>query len=96
MSQPADIGGKRLLSLSPENWIQWVTQLPQVKIEEFMSSDFQWVSRENDVLLNELQLRYNNHIPRRMRAYAALAEERYRWLVYPVDEELYHFLNNMQ
>jgi predicted transposase YdaD len=40
MSQPADIGGKRLLSLSPENWIQWVTQLPQVKIEEFMSSDF--------------------------------------------------------
>ncbi len=97
MSQPADIGGKRLLSLAPENWIQWVTQLPQVTIEEFMSSDFQWVSRENDVLvkvstpntgkflvLNELQLRYNNHIPRRMRAYAALAEERYRLPVYPV------------
>jgi predicted transposase YdaD len=35
-------------------------------------------------VLNELQLRYNLHMPRRVRAYASLAEERYRLPVYPV------------
>lgn len=59
--------------------------------------DFQWVSRENDVLLrvnspehgtflvlNEIQLRYTNRMPLRVRAYTALAEERYNLPVYPV------------
>lgn len=35
-------------------------------------------------MLNELQLRYNTRLPLRMRAYAALAEERYNLPVYPV------------
>ena len=56
-----------------------------------ISSTVQWVSRESDVLvrtyspqdgeflvLNELQLRYTSEMPRRIRAYAALAEERYK------------------
>ena len=55
------------------------------------------MSRESDVLvrayspqdgeflvLNELQLRYTPEMPRRMRAYAALAEERYKLPTYPV------------
>jgi len=36
------------------------------------------------LVLNELQLRYNPQMPRRMRAYAALAEERYKLPTYPV------------
>ena len=49
-----------------------------------------WISRESDVLirvespldgeflvLTQLQLRYNSKMPRRMRAYASLAEEKY-------------------
>jgi predicted transposase YdaD len=63
-----------------------------------MGSDFQWIGRENDILirtyspqdqqtflvLNELQLRYSEKMPRRMRAYAALAEEKYQLPTYPV------------
>jgi len=57
----------------------------------------QWISRENDILLkvtspekgiflllNELQLRYNAKVPRRMRAYTALVEQKYELPVYPV------------
>ena len=93
----ADIGGKRLISLAPDAWAKWVTQDPTVDATEIIGSDFQWVSRENDVLIkayspsigefliaNELQLRYNANMPARMRAYAALAEEKYGLPVYPV------------
>jgi predicted transposase YdaD len=98
MTKKADIGGKRLISLAPDAWVRWVTQMPEVRAREIISSDFQWLSRESDVLirayspqeqeeflvLNELQLRYNNKLPRRMRAYAALAEEKYQLPTYPV------------
>ena len=97
MAKAADIGSKRLISLAPDLWVQWVTQSPNVEAREIISSDFQWVSRESDVLvrayspqdgeflvLNELQLRYTSQMPRRMRAYAALAEERYKLPTYPV------------
>ncbi|WP_341528773.1 Rpn family recombination-promoting nuclease/putative transposase [Nostoc sp. UHCC 0302] len=60
-------------------------------------SEFQWISRESDVLirvtsleygeflvLNELQLRYQPQMPRWMRAYSALAEEKYNLPTYPV------------
>ncbi|MEB3233701.1 MAG: Rpn family recombination-promoting nuclease/putative transposase [Leptolyngbyaceae bacterium] len=97
MAKAADIGSKRLVSLDPDNWVKWVTQQNNVVAQEILSSDFQWVSRESDVLvkvhsptvktflvLSELQLRYTKWMPRRMRAYAALAEERYDCPVYPV------------
>ena len=64
---------------------------------EILNSEFQWISRESDVLirvaspqygeflvLNELQLRPSSQMPRRMRAYAALAEEKYKLPTYPV------------
>ncbi len=97
MVKKADIGSKRLISLAPDAWARWVTQIPDIIAQDILSSEFQWISRESDVLikayspthgefliLNELQLRYNNHMPRRVRAYSALAEERYRLPVYPV------------
>lgn len=96
MEKKADIGSKRLISLAPERWAQWLTQRP-VQVRELIDSEFQWLSREGDVLLrvccpdlgevliaNELQLRYTPKLPRRIRAYAALAEEKYQLPVYPV------------
>ena len=97
MAKVSDIGGKRLLGLAPGAWAKWVTQQDDVTALEILGSDFQWVSRENDVLmkahspahgdfliLTELQLRYTDKMPLRMRAYAALAQEKYRLPVYPV------------
>ncbi len=96
MAKAADIGGKRLISLAPDAWVKWVTQSPDVLAQEILACEFQWISRESDVVvkayhplgiflvLNELQLRYNTRLPLRMRAYAALAQEKYNLPVYPV------------
>lgn len=96
MTKKVDIGSKRLISLAPDNWVQWVTQRKDIRVKEFISSEFQWISRDNDVLikaenpegefliLNELQLRYNEVMPLRMTAYIALARERYNLPIYPV------------
>ncbi len=97
MAKSADISTKRLISLAPENWVKWVTQIPDIVVGEVLNSEFQWISRESDVLiraqspqygeflvLNELQLRYKPEMPKRMRAYAALAEEKYNLPTYPV------------
>ncbi len=97
MPKAADIGSKRLISLAPDAWVKWVTQRSNVVARRIVASEFQWISRDTDVLLeaydpeigkflilNELQLRYSAQMPRRMRAYAALAEERYNLPVYPV------------
>lgn len=97
MPKPADTSTKKLISLAPDNWVRWVTNIPDIKAGEILSGEFQWISRETDVLigatspefgnflvLNELQLRYINTMPRRMRCYAGLAEEKYQLPVYPV------------
>ncbi|MEH2205335.1 MAG: Rpn family recombination-promoting nuclease/putative transposase [Nostoc sp.] len=97
MAKVADIGSKRLINLAPDAWVKWVTQRPEVVAKEILGSEFHWISRETDVLLkaysathgdflllNELQLRYTAQMPLRMRAYAALAQERYRLPTYPV------------
>ncbi len=97
MAKTADIGGKRLIGLAPTAWVQWVTQQADVVAQEILGSEFQWVGRENDVLvkaysptqgefliLNELQLRYNTRLPKRMHAYATLAAEKYDLPIYPV------------
>ncbi|MCG9889722.1 MAG: hypothetical protein MH252_01440 [Thermosynechococcaceae cyanobacterium MS004] len=64
---------------------------------EILGSDFQWVSRENDVLMKahspahgdflilaELQFRYTDKMSLRMRVYAALDQEKYQLPVYSV------------
>uniref|UniRef100_UPI0036F2199C DUF4351 domain-containing protein n=1 Tax=Umezakia ovalisporum TaxID=75695 RepID=UPI0036F2199C len=93
----ADIGGKRLISLAPNTWVKWITQRSDLQVQDILNTEFQWIERESDVLLkvlspeigeflllNELQLRYNQKMPQRIRAYTALAEERYNLRVYPV------------
>ncbi|AFZ57832.1 Rpn family recombination-promoting nuclease/putative transposase [Anabaena cylindrica FACHB-243] len=97
MVKKADISTKKLISLAPENWVKWVTQIVDITTGEILNSEFQWISRESDVLvkatspqygeflvLNELQLRYKPEMPKRVRAYAALAEEKYNLPTYPV------------
>lgn len=98
MTKKADLGSKRLIGLDPDSWVRWVTGIAGITAREIIDSDFQWPSRESDVLvrvyspatdtqflvLNEIQLRYSDRMPRRMRAYAALAEEKYRLPAYPV------------
>ncbi|MBK7200450.1 Rpn family recombination-promoting nuclease/putative transposase [Candidatus Amarolinea dominans] len=96
MPKVADIGGKRLISLAPDAWAQWVTQRNDVVAREVVTSEFQWISRASDVLmrcfspeqgeflqLTELQIRYKPGL-RRMRAYAGLAEETFHLPVFPV------------
>ncbi len=51
MTKAADISTKRLISLAPNNWVRWVTEIPNVVAQEILSSDFQWISRESDVLI---------------------------------------------
>ncbi|NEO74275.1 Rpn family recombination-promoting nuclease/putative transposase [Moorena sp. SIO3H5] len=97
MAKRADIGSKRLISLAPNAWVQWVTGNPQVRASQLLDAEFQWISRESDVILkasspehqeflilNELQLRYDQNMPQRMRNYVALAEEKYNLSAYPV------------
>jgi predicted transposase YdaD len=51
MAKKADIGSKRLISLAPDAWVQWVTQQPEVISQEIIETEFQWISRESDVLI---------------------------------------------
>ncbi|MBD2676607.1 MULTISPECIES: Rpn family recombination-promoting nuclease/putative transposase [Nostoc] len=97
MTKPADISTKKLISLAPNNWARWVTGISDIVTGEILNTEFQWISRQSDVviqaesphygkflILNELQLRHTAEMPRRMRAYAALAEEKYKLQTYPV------------
>lgn len=97
MSRNVDIGARRLVSLSPTAWARWLTGDETVKSLDLLSGEFQWVGRSNDVLLkvessthglflivNEIQFHADKHMAKRMRAYAALAEERYDLPIYPV------------
>jgi predicted transposase YdaD len=97
MNKAANVSTKKLISLAPNNWARWVTGIPDIVTGEILNTEFQWISRQSDVvipaespqygkflILNELQLRYTSEIPRRMRAYTALAEEKYKLPIYPV------------
>ena len=93
----ADISSKRLIALAPDGWVKWVTQTPDMVAQKLLDSEFQWISRETDTLikayspttgeilaLNEFQFRPDPRMPRRIRAYTGLAEEKYNIPVYPV------------
>ena len=97
MAKTVDISTKKIISLSPNQWVKWVTQIPDITVQEVLNSEFQWISRENDVLirakspeygnflvLNEVQIRYKSEMPYRVNAYVALAREKYRLPIYPV------------
>lgn len=97
MAKTTDIGSKRLISLTPDDWVRWVTGRPDAVTREIISGEFQWLSRATDVLMRaalpvigeflvliEFQLRYQKRMPKRVRAYAGLAEEKYDLPVYCV------------
>ena len=97
MPKIADTGSKRLVSLAPTPWVRWLTGDATLQVVEFLSEEFQWVSRVDDILIkvqsathgtflvvNEIQLRPDANMAYRMRAYTALVEERYRLPVFPV------------
>ena len=97
MTRRADIGSRRLISLAPTAWVRWLLGDDRLEATDLLSADFQWVSRESDALIrvhspdhgnfvvvNEIQLRYDPRMPRRLWVYAALAYERYGVPVYPV------------
>ncbi len=97
----ADTGSKWLIGHSPEAWVRWVLQDPTLQVEAQLSTEFQHLTRLSDSLLRvsrtgdpflvltEVQLRPDRRMPRRLRAYAALAEEKYDLLVYPI---VFHLL----
>jgi len=92
----ADISSKYLLTGEPEKWIRWLLEDATVQVEERLSGEFQFILRQSDelfrlrgqhgpfVLVVEIQLRVDPRMPRRVRAYTALAEEKYNLSVYPV------------
>jgi len=92
----ADISSKYILAGEPVEWVRWLLQDTTVQVEECLSGEFQFILRHSDelfrvqgqqgpfVLLLEVQLHADLRMPRRMRAYAALAEEKYDLPVYPV------------
>ncbi|MBW4556629.1 MAG: Rpn family recombination-promoting nuclease/putative transposase [Trichormus sp. ATA11-4-KO1] len=97
MAKSSDISSKKIISLAPDKWVKWVTNIPDTIVKEILNSEFQWISRENDVLiraesreygkflvLNEVQIRYKSDMPLRINAYTALAREKYKLPIYPV------------
>lgn len=51
MAKVADISTKKIISLDPDKWVKWVTSIPDTIAKEVLDSEFQWISRENDVLI---------------------------------------------
>ena len=97
MAKAPDISSKRLIGLAPEAWARWALGRQDVSGGEIISGEFQFLSRASDTLMRltapeigeflglfEIQLRYLKTMPRRIRVYAALAEEKYNLPVYPV------------
>jgi len=88
-----DIGSKRIIHLYNQAWIEWTLQQP-VQVESELSGEFQFVMRDSDSLikvkspqgsflsLTELQFKYDDAMPERVAAYAALAREKYHLKVF--------------
>ena len=97
MPKTSDISSKRLISLDPQAWARWALGRDDLTDCEILSGEFQLLSRDTDTLMRvaapllgnflilfEIQLRYTKAMPRRLRAYAALAEEKYQLPVYVI------------
>jgi predicted transposase YdaD len=91
-----DISAKRTIDRTAEAWVRWILADQGVVVEASLSTEFEFVARLSDSLLQahgqvgrflaltEIQMRHDPEMPRRMRAYAALAEEKYGQPVYPI------------
>ena len=92
----ADVSSKWVLGGSPSLWVQWLLDDPALEVEELLTTEFQYVGRASDSLLRvrgaegaflvltKVRLHADSRMPLRVRAYAALAEEKYALPVYPV------------
>ncbi len=91
-----DIGGKYLIDRDPEGWVRWLLHEPDATVTQTLSSEFQFVGRRSDSLLQvmlngvlflvliELQLHYDLAMPLRMLIYCALARQKYSLPVLPI------------
>lgn len=88
---------KQLVSIAPAFWVDFATKRSDLRPGTPLDPEFRLVFRQADTLLPvtdaagneililfEFQYTYDPHMPRRLNAYAALAEERYRRPVFPV------------
>ena len=93
MSQ-ADISSKQTIHLYSQAWLEWLFQPQSFEIEAQLSGEFQFIARATDSLLQvkrsterflaltELQLYYDDNMPARLMAYAALARQKYHQEVF--------------
>ncbi len=89
-----DLSSKQIINIYGQAWAEWVLQQEQIEVEAELSSEFQFIARITDSLLQvnsqtrqflvltELQFRYDEEMPDRMMAYAALARQKYKQNVY--------------
>ena len=97
MAKNSDITSKRLIAIAPEGWVRWATNIQDASNCEILSGEFQFFSRETDMLIHihessvgefltlfEIQTRYSAEMPKRIRSYSAFAEAKYNLPVYPI------------
>lgn len=97
MAKHSDITSKRLIAIAPEGWVRWATNIQDASNCEILSGEFQFFSRETDMLIHihqssvgefltlfEIQTRYSEEMPKRIRSYAAFAEAKYDLPVFPI------------
>jgi predicted transposase YdaD len=97
MPKHADTSSKRLFAGDPETWIRFIFPGKNIQVGKLLTLEFQWIQRQADfllkayhptagefILLCEVQLYYELHMPLRVQAYSALAEEKYKLPIYPV------------
>ncbi|MBK8046833.1 MAG: Rpn family recombination-promoting nuclease/putative transposase [Anaerolineales bacterium] len=97
MTKKADISSKRLIGIAPTPWACWLTGDATGEAGDLLANELQFIGRATDVVIkvrsprfgdylvaNEIQFRVDPEMPRRMRSYAGLVEERHRLPVYPV------------
>jgi len=89
-----DLSSKQMLNIYGQAWAEWVLQQQQIEVEAELSGEFQFITRVTDSLLQvnsqagrflaltELQFLYDEQMPDRVTAYAALARRKYKQDVY--------------
>ncbi len=89
-----DLSSKQTINIYGQAWAEWVLQQKQIEVEAELSGEFQFIARVTNSLLQvnsqtgrflaltELQFRYDEDMPNRLMAYAALARQKYKQDVY--------------
>jgi len=91
-----DISGKYLIDRDPEGWVRWLLKDDSLEFVQVLSTEFQFVARHSDSLLEvrqgdthfaalaELQLYYDHDMPERIHVYAALARQKFGLDIIPI------------